>query len=480
VNYATRGGWGRLAASFAFFVCSLMSKQTLVTLPFVFLLLDYWPLNRWNLGRAKQVSQEPAGKPERAKSERLKQKPVDARDESVRLASPGRLLLEKLPFLAATFVFSMIAFVAQSESRAVAESAVLPLGIRAMNAVLSYAAYLGKTFLPVNLAVFYPHPGDQISGIAVAAAALLLLAISAAAIVWIRRFPYLFVGWFWFLGTLVPMIGIVQVGAQGMADRFTYFPLIGLFVTAAWLIPELVPAGARRARALPVVAIGVLVLLGGASFVQASYWHDNVAVFEHALDCGQECSIAHSLLGRELLKKGKIDEGRAHLEIAVRLDPPEFQSHYRMALDLQMLGRPDEAVPHYEAALASNDWDAASHNNLGIILRRRHDYEAARRHFLRAIEIDVDHASSYGNLGSVCLDLGDYAGAISYSQQALSLDPKIVACHRNLALALRAVGRLDEAISEFQYVFAAAPNESARQELEQTLALKRGQSTGRR
>ncbi len=443
VSYAkSRGGWS-FAACLLCFVASLLSKQTLVTLPFVFLLLDFWPLGRF----AERSARVP-------------------------------LVVEKIPFLAVSAAFSAITIIAQRSGHTVASLSAFPLATRCLNAVVVYAEYLAKTLFPHHLAVFYPHPGEHDFLAIAGGAAALLAAISAAALVWARRYPYLFFGWAWFLGTLVPMIGFVQVGRQQMADRYTYVPLIGLFVAIVWLCAELVPASAFRTRVLATAAVTILAALAGATFVQAGYWHDSVALFRHARECDENNPVAASALGSRLVAEGQTTEGVALLESAVRLAPNDAESHFNLAVGLEKVGRLEAAAEQYEAALALDEWDPRAHTNLARSLWKRHQYREAKQHFRRAIEIDRDHVSAYVNMAALCGETGDFADSITYNERALELDPTLLICHYNIALALRAEGRFKEAADRFRYLLSISPDADARRELNRTEAMQRGSGTG--
>ena len=440
VSYARRPRVLTVVTCFVAFVASLLSKQTLVTLPFVFLLLDLWPLGRF--------------------------------------APPGmrnRVVLEKVPFLAAAGVFSAITVIAQRSGHNVASLGSFPLPTRCLNAVIAYADYLLKTFVPYHLSVFYPHPGGDYFVAAIGGAVLLLVAISMACLFSLRRLPYLFVGWSWYLGTLVPMIGIVQVGRQQMADRYTYFPLIGLFLALVWFVADFAPKCGLRPRVLASATVGLLVVIAGATFVQAGYWHNSVALFRHARDCDESNAVAASALGSTLGRDGNTAEAFQLLELAVKLAPKDAESHFNLAVELAKAGREDEAISQYHAALALDDWDARAHNNLALLLWKRHRYQDAKQHFLRAVEIDKDHLSAYENLGALCGEMGDFAGAIAYNQRALQLDPTLRICRYNIALALRAQGRLPEAVDQFRYLLKVAPGDAdATRELDRTRKMLHG------
>jgi Flp pilus assembly protein TadD len=470
VTYATRGGRWSFAACFLCFVCSLLSKQTLVTLPFVFLLLDYWPLGRLRFHPPRAVPLD------ENESDAMR---AGRRANTAPTGSWVWLLAEKVPFLVVSTAFCVIAVIAQGSGHAVASLSTFPLATRCLNALIVYVDYLQKTLLPQNLAVFYPHPGEQYFPAMVGGAAALLVAISAAAVVGVRRYPFLFVGWTWYLGTLVPMIGIVQVGRQQMADRYTYFPLIGLFMAIVWLIAELVPTGVLRTKVLPAVAVTSLAALSAATFIQIGYWHDSLVLFRHALECGPHNPVAASALGSTLVEQGETTEGVPLLESAVQMAPHDAEAHYNLGVGLEKIGRLDAADEQYESALALDESDPRAHTNLARNLWKRHQYSAAKQHFLRAIEIDKDHVSAYVNLGALCGETGDFVGSIAYNQRALELDPTLLLCHYNIALALRATGRLDEAVDRLRYLLILSPDDpDARRELARTLAMQHSSRTG--
>jgi tetratricopeptide (TPR) repeat protein len=474
VRYARGAAWWCLGASFLFFVCSLMSKQTLVTLPFVFLLLDFWPLGRLSLAGKLWLSSAKAapvgGDLEPSERER------DDRALSDRGRPPLRLVAEKVPFFAASAAFSAIATYAQSHGGAVRNLNQFPLEARWMNAIVVYVAYLWKTLYPHDLAVYYPYPRVRFSWIVMGLAAALLLSITAAAIAFVRRYPFLLVGWCWYLGTLVPVIGLVQIGSQQMADRYTYFPLIGIFLALAWLIPELVPAGALRARVLPAAALACVVLLGAVAFTQIRLWSDNVTLLRHSKDCTPDNLLVHQFLGSALVVEGAVNEGVAELETAVRMGPWNASAHYALATGLEKLGRVDEAIAQYRAALAIDDRLPEAHTNLGLLLLKRRRFAEAKQHYLRALEIDQDFVNAHVNLAFLCLTMGDYAAAIAHAERALELHPpQPPACYVCIGLALRGQGRLDDAIRSLQRAVDLSPDdEIARRELARTVGMKRG------
>ncbi len=447
VRYAQRVGAARLnlAVAFVGLALSLMAKQTLVTLPFVFLLLDLWPLGRMQLGSTADRSPAEPNRP----------------------GAPlpfGRLLLEKVPFFGLSAIFSAVASYAQSRGGAVVE--VLPLSLRLMNAVVVYAIYLGKTLIPVNLVVYYPHPGFRLGWGDALAAGVLLLAISACALYCVRRRPYVLVGWSWYLGTLVPLIGLVQIGGQQMADRYTYFPLIGIFLALTWLVAELAPDGLVRTRVVPAAGVAVLAVLAAVSFHQIGYWRNSISLLGHVVAVLPDHPTPHEYLGSAYVYAGHPEQAIPELERAIRLAPPFGPLEYKLASALDKAGRGDEAVAHYQAALKLDDKLAQAHNDFGVLLMNRNQDALARRQFERALELDPNLANAEANLSLLCAKTRDYAVAIRHGERALALDPKQLDCYHYIAVALRGEGRFDEAVHELERLLEIDPHyDVARKEI---------------
>jgi protein O-mannosyl-transferase len=452
--YAKRPNWKSYLAAFAFFVLSLLSKQTLVTLPFVLLLVDYWPLDRFNSAQTA----------------------VLATGASAAVSAPswrkraGRLVLEKLPFFFVSLAFCAIAVISQIQKHAVQEFGALPLKIRVGNAFVAYIAYLEKTFFPHDLAIYYPHPGLQLSWRSVFLAALVIAATSGVALACARRLPYLLVGWFWYLGTLVPMIGIVQIGAQQMADRYTYFPLIGIFFGSVWTVRSLllpfVPAGSLRSRVCAAAVLVGFLILGGLASWQISYWQDDVTLFSHDVATTAPCAFTRNKLGVALAAAGKPREGIEQFERALSIDPQAVDAQYNIGVALTQLGELDQAAAHFRATLALSDEYAGAHMNLALIESQKGRLDEAKAHLRRAIQITPGYAEAYLNLGMICLNSGDTAGAISNSRRAIELDPRLIDAYRILARTLVAQGHPDEAIRWLKHALTIAPqNEAARIDL---------------
>jgi tetratricopeptide (TPR) repeat protein len=455
VRYATGAGRINWALAFVSLALSLMAKQTLVTLPFVFLLLDFWPLGRMRGAPGSGSSPE-------------------APPRAGRPVSVGRLILEKIPFFGLSAVFSVVASFAQAHGGAVVEA--LPLHLRLMNAVVVYVIYLGKTLVPINLSVFYPHPGFRLDWTQVVVPGVLLLALSGFALAKARRLPYLFVGWCWYLGTLVPMIGLLQIGGQQMADRYTYFPLIGIFLAVIWLVAEWTPVGALRARVLPAGAVVVVAILSAISFHQVGYWRNSISLLAHATQIMPDHPTPHEYLAAAYLYAELPEKAIPELETAIRLAPPYAVLQYKLASALDKVGRGDEAIEHYQAALALDEQSAKTHNDFAVLLMSRHQDAEARRHLERALQLDPDLANAHANLSLLCAKTHDYPRAIAEGERALALDPQQTDCYHYVAVALRGEGRFDEAIQRLQQLIKLAPDSQvARKELEITRAMQQRQ-----
>jgi tetratricopeptide (TPR) repeat protein len=467
VEYAGRRHTRYLAAAFVFFLCSLLSKPTFVTLPFVLLLLDFWPLGRLGLD---------PGSPPTVKQ--AKSAPRQTTESGSQLRPAWRLVLEKLPFFAGSAVLCVVALHAQGSAGAYDS---LPLATRCLNAATVYVRYLEKAIVPIHLSGFYPHPRAQLS-LAVAGASFAVLAAVTvfAAINWRRR-PYLLVGWLWYLGTAVPMIGLVQVGGQQMADRYTYLPLLGLYIMVAWLVPNLVPARIENRPILPALAGACVLVYAAIAWVQVCHWRDSVSLYLQMLAATDDNYLAHYLLGDEYLKRNQADAALAELREAVRIEPRSGRAHYYLAVALQTLQRPDEAAKEYEISLALNERFYLAHLNLSAILLSRGQYAAARRECERAAELEPDDGRAVANLAAVAWQSGDSPQAIAYARRALQIDASLLNCRRLLIVALAKAGRVDEAIEECRRLLAVSPNDaSARSQLERLLASKSGAGVSQR
>ena len=451
VRYAQGGRLLWFAAAFVSLTCSLAAKQTLVTLPFVFLLVDFWPLGRF------AVATNPA---------------VDGATASNRPRRITRLFAEKIPFFALSALFCAIVLFAQSRGRAVQPLAAMPLATRVANAILVYGVYLEKALFPFGLAIFYPHPGAQISLLGVAGSFAVLTAVTAAAIARARRYPFAVVGWLWFIGTLVPMIGLVQVGRQQMADRYAYFPNLGLYMAVAWLAPALVSGMAARRWALPAIASATVAIYAAIAFAQLGYWQDGITLMRHSLAVTGENSFAGGVLAEALLAESRVDEALEQYQRNIDRAPGEAGCHVSLGSALYNLKRFDAAAGQFRAALKIDERNDAAHSGLALALCGKRDYVHAQREFFRSLQIEKINLSAYAGLSQLFRALGDYEQSIVCAERALKVDDTLPFCQRLLAIKLLDQGRPEEAIDCWRQLAAVWPqNAEFRAELERAEAM---------
>jgi Tfp pilus assembly protein PilF len=397
-----------------FFALGLMSKPMLVTLPFVMLLLDYWPL-----GRIADCGHRLSSRARDLSELRI----ADSKNTPVSAAQGltlNRLLLEKWPFFLLAALSSTVTFLAQ-RNEAVASLAKVPLTVRFENAILAYGGYLGKAIWPVRLAVFYPL-SQPIAWSLTAAAAVLIL-ISAA--VWLerRRSPWLLVGWLWFLGTLVPVIGLVQVGDQAMADRYGYFPLIGFFIAVAFTIAE----RTNGFRFLKNVCATTGVLILSACLVltenQLRYWRDSESLFSHAIAVTKDNALAHLNLGVALEEQNKPEAALIEYQKALQLDPCRHETYNNIGKLLNDGGQPEAALNYCRASVRLNPKSPFSHNSLGIVLMELGHFDEAMSQFSEAAQLDAHYAPPRFQMGKILLKQGRDAEAMPYFHEALRIAP---------------------------------------------------------
>ncbi len=367
VCYVHRQGVGRYMLVLLFFILGLMSKPMIVTLPFVLILMDYWPLNRFRLPHQ----------------------------------GCGHLILEKVPLFVLSTASCFMTFVAQRGGGAVGSLELYPLSIRIENALVSYVAYITKMVWPYDLAVLYPHP-QTLPWWQVAGAGILLILIFLIIFKTMKQRPYLAVGWLWYVGGLVPVIGIVQVGSQAMADRYTYIPLIGLFIIIAWGIPELVEQWRSKRKGLTLIATMTLLILTTNTCLQIRHWADSITLFGHALHVTEN----------------------------------NYYMHNNFGLALATQGRTKEAIKHYSESLRLAPMYDLAHCNLGIALISEGEFPAASIHFSEALRIDPKNTDALNGLGIVHGNQGKPGKAIEYFSKALKIDPSHAYAHHNLKAAL--------------------------------------------
>ncbi len=478
-RYVRQPGWIRYLVVAGTFGLGLMAKPMIVTLPIALLLLDVWPLGRWPL------------EPDRA---------------SRTAAVPGpraypvvvRLIAEKAPLLALALASGVGTFIVQRQVGAVAGLSVLPVSHRVSNAVVSYGVYLRQTVFPANLAAFYPYPSEPPKWWMVCLVATGLTAAVTVAAKTARTRPYLIVGVLWYLTTLFPVVGILQAGDQLRADRFTYIPLVGVFLIVAWGLSDLLARWPRARFVAAVAAAAAVVALAVGAHVQVRYWKDTPTLWLRALAVTTGNHRAHAALGDWLAAQGRVDEAHTHYQEAIRLAP--FGSDYRYALGLLFMrqgripeagtefdravrldprhvdarvglgatlarrGLVDEAILQYAEALRIDPNDARAHDNLGLALMEQGKLDEARRECGMAVRLDAGSADARQCLGLVLTRLGEYDEAATAFGAAVRLDPVSEAAYINLGVALRKAGRTAEARTALEGALRINPgNEAVRQ-----------------
>jgi len=480
--YVKRPTWGRYAAVGLFFILGLMSKPMVVTLPFLFLLLDYWPLDRMNLM---------------------------SRDS---LGSPGfwRLVKEKMPFLGLALVFSVLAVVAQKKGGALASAGEIDFALRVKNALVSYVLYLKSTFFPLKLSIFYPYPEAISTGPAVGAAVFILI-VCTVVLYFRRSCPWLVTGWFWYLGTLVPVIGLVQVGDFAMADRFTYIPLVGIFIMLAWTARKTLAGRPVLKKWSSVLFAIIVVALGAAAHRQTAYFKNSITLFEHAVAVNPDnwlalnnLGVTYNKLGKPekavesfqkalvkkpgfieslnnlagtLVKMGHIEEALGYYYKAIEVMPGFSGTYYNLAVALAASGRYREAEENYRKALEINPRDAESLNNLGVLQERLQRNGEGMKHIQKALEINPEYAEAHYNMGNLLFKQSMLERAAYHYGRAIRIRPDYAEAYNNLGVVLFNMNRQEEAVEHFKTALRIKPGYiDARNNLEKTLEAMEGRN----
>jgi thioredoxin-like negative regulator of GroEL len=412
------------------FTLSLMAKPMLVTFPFLLLLLDVWPLRRFQ-GQTSPVRRQ--------------------------------IFFEKIPLFAIAVIFSGIAIVSQHAAGAIGDSGAFPLSSRVANALVGYCLYLGKLLLPVNLAFFYPLP-DPWPSATVLTGAVLLLIVTALTTRCRGQRPWLLIGWLWFLGTLIPVIGLVQIGWQSIADRYTYLPAVGIFVMLAWSIPT------TRPRLWFTAACVVVAVLTGMTSIQASYWKNSQTLFAHGAQVTRGNFYAHKFLGESLEAEHDLTGALELYRTAANECPPyaKIKIHENIANILIRQGRSTEAMIELKRAIEENPNSSQAYGLMGSIELLTNQGQAAANDLRRAIALDPRNKAAQINYGVTLVNLGRWNDAVAQLAPIARAEPERVVVRTNLALALAGRGDVDEAIHELQGVVQIAPEyQPARQALEQ-------------
>lgn len=416
VYYTEKPDFKRYLATLAFFILGLMAKPMLVTLPFVLLLLDYWPLNRFQFQRAEKDDSQ---KSLNAGNTRQKKRKAEKPQHPWAVLLP--LLKEKIPFIILSALSGVVTIYAQKEATLSLQA--LPFADRIGNAFFSYIKYIKKMLWPQDLAVFYP-PLVVLPAWQILTAAVLLLGITLIMLWKGKRYPYGPVGWFWYLGTLVPVIGLVQAGEQSMADRYTYIPIIGLFITAAWGIPEPLKTWRHQKIFLAVSSCLLIFALMSVSYKQVSCWKDSITLFQHCLDVTHDNYVAHVNLGVELIRLGKTEEAIAHFRKALMIKPNDAEAHANLGNELLRQGKTEEAISHFTTALQFNPNMTSVYINYGAALATQGKFDEAIRYLNKAVELGPGVVNAHGMLASVLFMYGKHDQAADEFREVLRLNPE--------------------------------------------------------
>ena len=401
------------------FAMALMSKPMAVTLPFVLLLLDYWPLGRFQSG------------------------------DQERRHPMIQLTLEKIPLFLFTFVMSIFTFMSHLQSGAVTPFDKLPLSIRIGNALIYYLRYIWKMLCPNALAVFYPHP-IHLPLWEVIGAILLIIIITIVVIAVRREHPYLAVGWFWYLGTLIPVIGLTQAGTQAMADRFTYIPMVGLSLMISFGIPNIFMRWRFTRIILIPSGIFIFLILAILSSIQVGRWQNSVTLFTHTLNVTSNNYLIHNNLGVTLMRQGKYPEALFHLKKAIEIKPKYADAYHNLGTLLFLQGNGKEALNHFALALEYNPEKAETHSSIGGILAKQEKFKEALFHFSEAVRINKADGEAHYNLGTILLQQGKTQEGVYSLNQSLETLPENPKTHHNLGLAFESMGELEKAVEHYR------------------------------
>ena len=412
---------------FVLYCLGLMCKPNVVTAPGLLVLLDYWPLARF---------------------EKI----------WVRNWRSWRPLWEKLPLAVPTAAMSALTYRSAAAHGMAGPSEFFTWPVRIANATLAYGQYIARTLWPRNLASFYPHPAADVALWKVGLSAVLLVGVTVVVVWLIRRRPYLAVGWFWYLGTLVPVIGLVQSIHYATADRYTYVPLIGLFMMLAWGVPDALGRPRQGRVALGIVTAVMVAALTTASWFQARVWRNSLALASHTVNLTEDNAAMHNNLGMALVERGRLEEARIHFARAIQVSDYYFKGHYNMAVTLEKQGKDDQAVAEYRKALDVIPDDVSTHYNLGNLLRRLGHEEEGIALLTKAVELDPDHADAHYNLGMALESQGRVDEAIAHYEQAVQARPDYSEAYNSLGIALAQRGDVAQAEKHFRDAVRCNPH----------------------
>ena len=419
--YAERSKFTTYLLCLILFILSLMSKPMMVTLPFVLMLLDYWPLKRW-------------------------QKAMD--ENGRRFNSISRLIWEKVPFILLTVASSIATLWAQNKAGSVVSADYMPFLTRGVNAIISYAAYLDKFFWPHNLAVIYPYEATLLLW-KVLISILILMVITVGVIYLIKKLPFLFVGWFWYLGTLIPVIGLIQVGSQPMADRYTYLPSIGIAIMLAWGIPSFIKNEDMRKKILFPMGVVFIAIMSLMTWQQCGYWKNSITLFTHVLKVTRDNSVAHKCFAKALEDKGRIEEALNHYNQSIRLNPNFADAYLFRGVFYDKFGQYQLAIEDYNNAILLSPNYVDAFYNRGVSYAAIGQYQQAYDDYNKAISLNPNYDVAYNARGAIYLKLGHYQQAIEDFNRAIRLNPADIRFYNNRGILYTNLGQNQQAIEDF-------------------------------
>ncbi len=458
IRYAKKPDTFRYLTIFCALALGLLAKPMLVTLPCVLLLLDFWPLGRIKIGQ------------QRTTVNYINSGPI------FETAKISRLFMEKIPFLAlsiATVALSVVSIQLNANNQLI-DTAAVPMKLRIENAMVSYVVYLGKMVWPAHLAIFYPFP-KVIPLWHSIGAVLFLIAVSALIVAKARKSPWLVTGWLWYLGTLLPVIGLVQGGLwPAQADRWAYVPLIGIFIIIVWGVPAFIPEYKLKKSGIGVTAATLLCVLSLATWIQAGFWKNSQTLFSHALSVTSGNYIAHNNLGNVLFRQGRITEAVYQFTQSIKINPDHAKAHYNLANALLKLDKKDKAITHYLQAISINPNYEKACNNLASLLLNQGRTDEAITYYKRTLLINPHFPKAEYSLANAYKKIGQIDKAIFHYRLALKINPLNADTHYNLANALKNQGHLNKAIGHYrQAIDIHANNEKAHSNLA-TVLMRQG------
>jgi len=454
VRYARHPSVRRYLLLFGVFCLGLMAKPAVVALPFVLFLLDFWPLDRLQLAGSSRVEDLSGSGPVQA---------------SCRQVSLWRLIGEKIPLLVPAAFVGAITYIIQQSGGLVSRFQTVAPGHRVANAIISYVTYIEKMIWPSRLAVFYPHPGGSFSMARLVISASILVLISGCIVYATRRRRYLAVGWLWYLGILVPVIGLVQVGAQARADRYMYVSMIGLLIIVAWGLNDLVAKWRYRSVVLALLAIAMVSGAAVCTRLQLRHWQNSVTLFEYTLSVTRNNYVMHNNYANLLRDAGRPDEAIRHYLRCLELRDDSAEAHNNLGNALAAKGQMDQAIVHYRRAIELSEKQklkshppsglAEAHYNLANVLRMKGQLQQALEHYSEALKLRPDNIDTFQGLGLTLAAMKRFDEAIAQYNKMLELQPHNVIGHGLLGMALAGKGRDDEAIEQFKIVLSRRPDD---------------------